>query len=246
MINTKLFLLLGTSLYFLPQSVVAQCVAPQDCETLGYTETSCNSGKGVKCPFGNKWACLGLNEEECLNLTCDKLGFKYTCTGTGYAGGSGQICNGKYSQCNCSAGYEWKNGICQIQDGAHGNLYYCNNKVIAVKTSSMSFYITLNDLGAMNWNQAVNVCSTAFCANARGSLPSKSQFETIYANKANLENLFTTYGGTKFSGNYYWTSTYHSHDVSGDFYYMYTLSGGYDAGCWIGNAQPVRAILTSW
>ena len=37
-------------------NVSAQCVATQDCATLGYTETSCENG-GIKCPFGNAWAC---------------------------------------------------------------------------------------------------------------------------------------------------------------------------------------------
>ena len=37
-------------------NVSAQCVATQDCESLGYTETSCENG-GIKCPFGDKWAC---------------------------------------------------------------------------------------------------------------------------------------------------------------------------------------------
>ena len=40
------FLLLGTSLSFLPTLTFAQCVATQDCVTLGYTETTCNGGKG--------------------------------------------------------------------------------------------------------------------------------------------------------------------------------------------------------
>ncbi len=39
-------------------NVSAQCVATQDCATLGYTETSCENG-GIKCPFGNTWACKG-------------------------------------------------------------------------------------------------------------------------------------------------------------------------------------------
>ncbi len=39
-------------------NVSAQCVATQDCATLGYTEISCESG-GIKCPFGNAWACKG-------------------------------------------------------------------------------------------------------------------------------------------------------------------------------------------
>ena len=41
---------------FVAGNVLAQCVATQDCATLGYTETSCENG-GIKCPFGNTWAC---------------------------------------------------------------------------------------------------------------------------------------------------------------------------------------------
>lgn len=55
----KKFILLTSVLLTAPLSagnVSAQCVATQDCKTLGYTETSCESG-GVKCPFGNYWAC---------------------------------------------------------------------------------------------------------------------------------------------------------------------------------------------
>ena len=43
---------------FVAGNVTAQCVATQDCESLGYTETSCENG-GIKCPFGDKWACKG-------------------------------------------------------------------------------------------------------------------------------------------------------------------------------------------
>ena len=43
---------------FAAGNVLAQCVATQDCATLGYTETSCKNG-GIKCPFGNAWACKG-------------------------------------------------------------------------------------------------------------------------------------------------------------------------------------------
>ena len=51
-----------------------QCVSSQDCASLGYTKSSCPDGNGVKCPFGNKWFCV----DQC------GIGFKYTCTGTGY------------------------------------------------------------------------------------------------------------------------------------------------------------------
>ena len=39
-------------------NVLAQCVSTQDCATLGYTDSSCSGDNGgVKCPFGDKWAC---------------------------------------------------------------------------------------------------------------------------------------------------------------------------------------------
>ena len=82
------FLLLGTSLSLIPNLTFAQCVATQDCETLGYTETSCNGGKGVKCPFGNKWACLPTKES-----ICKEEGFTLACNETGQLGG-GDSCNG--------------------------------------------------------------------------------------------------------------------------------------------------------
>ncbi len=142
MSNTKLFLLIGTSLSFIPLTVNAQCVATQDCATLGYTETSCNGGKGVKCPFGNKWACLGANEEEVRNKLCQELGFTLTCIGTCYAGGAGAACGHKYTQCTCASGYEWKDGSCQQQAPEYsaceiGTLFYsdgtCSNDKLSGK-----------------------------------------------------------------------------------------------------------------
>ncbi len=106
-------LLLGTSLSLIPQFVNAQCVATTDCATLGYTETFCPNGKGIKCPFGDKWACPSSKEE-----TCAEYGFKYDCSGTGYASGSGTPCNNKYASCTCASGYEWKDGACTKRAGA--------------------------------------------------------------------------------------------------------------------------------
>ena len=82
--------------------VSAQCVATTDCASLGYTEASCPNG-GIKCPFGNTWSCKGEN--------CGSS-FKYACSGTGYAGGSGNACGGKYEQCSCTSGYTWNGTSC--------------------------------------------------------------------------------------------------------------------------------------
>ena len=218
------FLLLGTSLSFIPTLSSAQCVATQDCATLGYTETSCNGGKGVKCPFGNKWACLGVNEEECEKSFCNKYGFTLTCTGTGYAGGAGSACGGKYAQCSCASGYEWKDGAChKITDGAYGDLYYCNGKIVGVKTSSMDFYVAMKDLGVIILGDANSSCRNySFCGNLKGTLPTLEQLLEMYNNKSSLNSLLQTNDGKKLANDYHWSST------SGHFNrYVVDMSDGY-------------------
>ena len=276
------FLLIGTSLSLIPTLTYAQCVATQDCETLGYTETSCNGGKGVKCPFGNWWACL-TSEEECLNLACDKLGFsytctgtgekgvgndcngkyqgcscdsiyqytcsgtgysggsgatcggkytkcncsnnytwngsncvlscsssyKYTCSGTGYSGGSGSACGGKYTACTCASGYEWNGSSCLEQlNGAQGELFYCNGKVVGVKASGMSFYVATEDLGPLTWDEAFfELNSYYFCSKFRGTFTNSYKLQIIYNNKSAINTLLSRNGGRKLKEDYYWSST---------------------------------------
>ena len=244
--NTKLFLLIGTSLSFLPALSLAQCVETTNCETLGYTETSCNGGKGVNGPFGNKCACLGANEDEFRDKVCQELGFAYTCTGTGHAGGAGSACGGKYTQCTCSSGYEWKNGSClQISDGAHGDLYYCNGAVVAVKAPGMNFYVAMKDLGYMNLNSADQQCSNyTFCGSAKGTLPSSFQLQTMSSNKSTLDNLLSTNNGTPLTNGYYWSFT---KDYIRDSYYTVNMSSGFVDETNTGNGDSyVRPVLTSW
>lgn len=134
------FLLLGTYLSLVPHLSQAQCVATQDCTTLGYTENSCSGGSGIKCPFGNKWACLK-NESEYKQQFCEEYGFLHTCSGTEYAGGIGKACNGKYTTCNCLQGYEWNELTKECKnpyaDCTFGAMYYadntCSNEYIADK-----------------------------------------------------------------------------------------------------------------
>ena len=219
MTNTKLFLLLGTSLSFLPQTLSAQCVSPiQDCYALGYTQTSCPNGKGVKCPFGNGW----------------------------YCGGTGAACGDKYQSCTCASGYEWKDGGCQQQlNGAQGELFYCNGTVVGIKTSGMNFYIAMQDLGTMNWNNANSQCSNyTFCNNLKGSLPSKDQLLTIYNNKSQLNSLLSINNGGQFAENWYWSSTFNTADYN---YYAVGMYNGKVYDYYHGSASGyARPILTSW
>ena len=265
------FLLFGTSLSFLPQLAFAQCVATQDCATLGYTETSCNGGKGVKCPFGNKWACLASKEDVCreegstesctgtgqsgsgkscggLYAECScETAYQYTCTGTGYAGGAGSACGGKYTQCMCSSGYEWKDNSCKpkISDGAHGNLFYCNGVVVGIKTTDMNFFIAMKDIGNMIWQNANSSCQNySFCGNLKGALPTKDQLTTMYNNNKSLNSLLSANGGINLTEGYYWSSTNISSSIYHYGVHMYTgyyASWGHDD-----NAYYIRPVLISY
>ena len=104
----QVYLVLGTSLSCFSGLAFGQCVVTEDCAALGYTETSC-PGNGLKCPFGNGWFCGG--DEATI---CAENGFKYTCTGTRYSGGSGQPCGGKYKTCTCATNYTWNGSSCAL------------------------------------------------------------------------------------------------------------------------------------
>ena len=267
-------------------SVSAQCVTSQDCAALGYTDSAC-PGSGVKCPFGNSWYCGGGAAEDCTKLgfiygctgtgyaggagqtcngkytsctctspytwngsacTCPST-YKYTCSGTGYAGGSGTACGGKYAACTCANGYEWKNGTCQKQvlNGAQGELYYCNGTVVGVRATGMGFYVAMQDLGEMYWDEANNQSSSfVFCNYLKGILPSSDQLMTINKNKTKLNEILATYGGTNLIiGGTYWSSTY---GVSGLSHYSVSLKDNPPNMGWGSDNvnHYVRPVLASW
>ena len=74
-------LLLGTSLSLIPQYAAAQC-AETDCLKLGYTKLE-KCDNGLKCPFGEYWACPKTEEKAVLGQ----------CTGYAKNCAIGQILN---------------------------------------------------------------------------------------------------------------------------------------------------------
>ena len=166
MTHTKLFLLIGTSLSLIPTLTSAQCVATQDCATLGYTETSCSGGSGIKCPFGNKWACFKSESE--INQLCTDLGFTLSCTGTNQTGGGSKACNGKYNYCSCADGYVWQNGACKQSTLDYsgcviGALFYsdntCSDKLESSKTL-LGVVIYEKSTSQMGWIMTVSPIQT--------------------------------------------------------------------------------------
>jgi len=86
-------LLFGMITCLLSSTVHAECVPYPPCDSIGYTETSCET-QAVKCPFdATKLYCL----------PCDTK-YQYSCNETGQTG-SGTACKGKYESCACTSGY---------------------------------------------------------------------------------------------------------------------------------------------
>lgn len=135
-------ILMTSAVVLFPLSTVAQttCTSSPDCESLGYTESSCPNG-GVKCPWGDKWACLTDAE-----MVCADNGFLYSCVGTGYSAGSGDSCENKYKSCKCTSPYTWSGTACSCPTKykytctgtgySGGNGTDCDNKYAKCNCSS--------------------------------------------------------------------------------------------------------------
>ena len=124
-------MLLAMTIFLLSSVAKAECVPTPDCASIGYTATSCEDGF-VRCPFDiSKLYCI----------PCDTT-YKYTCSGTGYNGGNGTDCNGKYISCTCASGYEWNGSSCVVSCSDNscsvGNILYsdmtCCAEVLSNKT----------------------------------------------------------------------------------------------------------------
>ena len=176
------FLLLGTSLSLVPQTLSATECAVTDCSLLGYTDSAC-PGSGLKCPFGDGWYCGGGAAEDCI-----KLGYDKSCTGAGYAGGTGETCNGKYQSCTCLEGYELKDGICHntAVSCTIGTLYYsdgtCYTKIVPSKTL-LGIVIYEKSTSANGWIMTINPILTniKFSPNTSNTtnIPGLTNYETI-------------------------------------------------------------------
>ncbi|MDO5386434.1 MAG: hypothetical protein Q4F75_04090 [Pseudomonadota bacterium] len=75
------------------------------CGAQGGSGGSCTDDSGThykkcNCPNNYEW---NAGQKKCVCATS----FKYACNGTGYAGGEGNSCDGKFGKCRCASGYTW-------------------------------------------------------------------------------------------------------------------------------------------
>ena len=112
----------------------------------------------------------------------------------------------------------------------------------------MDFYIAMEDLGFMRWENADWQCqSYSFCGNVKGTLPTKDQLLTLYNNKSRVNSLLSTNGGTQLKNINYWSSTRPS-PYGTDFYVVSMSNGNVN---YYNNYDPtarydVRPVLASW
>ena len=115
-------LLLGTSLSLIPNLTYAQC-AVTDCLQLGYTSLQ-KCDNGLKCPFGEYWACPKAEEKAVLGQC------------TGYAK-------------NCSVGQILNSDGACTTDRDSGKTPI--GVIVYIGGNNCGQALALNDLGEMNW-----------------------------------------------------------------------------------------------
>ena len=212
--------LLGT-LFLLPTLTQAEtCTPTPDCKSLGYTETSCPDGGGVKCPWNtNLWHCdSGEKEYPCLN--CHE----------GWILNSDMTCSSEKINGKTPIGVVVLNRTITIDDDV-------------IKCQAMA--VALNDIGKMDVSKAELQCKSYSASGVSGwHLPTKEELLIVHDNISSEQGSLTKAGGTQFSSDYYWSSSYHSDAGYGWYNYIVNpVSGDTDYSISFYDKPSVRPVL---
>ncbi len=244
----KGFALRGMTVLFLlacfPSVAQAEtCTPTPDCKSLGYTQSSCPDGGGVKCPWNTALLYCGENGKK----ICADMGHPYTCTGANEIP-SGKACANKYyTTCTCASGYEWKNGKCEKNptNGLVGDLYYCNGTVVGIRVPGQNFVIAMKETSDRTfWSSANSYCAGyRFCGTGtEGHLPTKDELLAISNNITYLKDQLQKNGGQQFTSHGYWSSSPYGSDNNGKFWIVY-LDDGYTSAFGGSASHYARPVL---
>ena len=139
------------------QTSEINCTPAPDCASLGYTESSCPDGAGLKCPFGNKWFCI---TDFCPNQgTLDSCPSPYTCTL--------EKCSNKYYKSGCQSGYDWNasSKTCTKQCANKGTLTSCPSPFTCTLETCSGKYYKSGCQSGYTWNSSSQTC-TAQCSSS--------------------------------------------------------------------------------
>ena len=242
----------------------AQCVSTQDCATLGYTESSCPNG-GVKCPFGNKWACFPEPDKTagCIigalyysDGTCsDKLESSKTLLGVVIyeksVGQNGWIMTVKPVVTNIAWGkYETDiPGLGNFSSTPSDILASCTNTDVITAYGSSSTYPAA--WKAKNYKPTGTPSGKSWCLPSGGLLNNLNNS----TNFAKVNAGITTAGGTKLGYGQYpfldrervWSSSEHSYHSAWNFYTntsgSFDMDQGFKDTSDYGYVYTVRAVM---
>jgi len=215
--------------------VSAQCVATQDCASLGYTEASCPNG-GIKCPFGQGFACMGNygSKDDDINCTYGSIYYNDGICIKEFV--SGRIPIGVVVYINPINGEKWimslSDSEMQNYDGTNSSNFYsdwdgsggifdipeiqtANSKVLAV--SDIKSCENTKFMSELSVGKYVLDYAPAGAENTKGKwcLPAAGIWNSITIHEEEISKGIKMTGGTAITStycqndqdNYYWTST---------------------------------------
>ena len=149
------------------------------CGVYGGYGNSCTDDGGTYfreciCPLNYEWSATA------LKCVCSSA-FKYTCTGTGYAGGDGEPCDGKYKACICASGYYWDatTGKCLQSCANECSLTSCPSPFTCRYEECSKRYCKTGCEEGYDWDASTQTCSLS-CANECSLTTCPSPFTCRY------------------------------------------------------------------
>ena len=262
-INFK-FLLCGVAVCFVPQAAVAQC-AVTDCQQLGYTSLQ-KCDNGLKCPFGEYWACPKVEEKAVLGACtgyaknckiADILNSDGTCTNDKesgktpigvvvYIGGGNDKCGYAMTARPIETNIKWS--TVYVNTGA----FQSDSSRDAIKdfdvSSNMTKIIQSGNSGTYPAAYAaLNYAPfSALTSKGKWMLPTAGILNSLYANLNAINNTISQLGGTDLTGYYshIWSSSeYDNYSAWGFSTYGGNGNGGGVSFYEKSNHFPIRPII---
>ena len=255
-INFK-FLLLGTSLSLIPQYAAAQC-AVTDCLQLGYTSLKSCTG-GLKCPFGEYWACPKVEEKAVLGQctgyaknckigdilnsdgTCstDKVSGKTPIGVVVYISGGSDKCGYAMTASPIASSIKWSTEY--VNTGA----FQSSNWQNAIKDFDVSGNMTkIIQAGSSSTYPAAYAAlnyapSAAPTSKGKWALPTAGILNSLYTNLNAINNAISKVGGTQLTGDneHIWSSSEYASSLA----WVFCTYGGVTDGGVGGNKDDYNS-----
>ncbi len=184
---------LSGALFLLPTFAQAEtCTSTPDCKSLGYTQSSCPDGGGVKCPWNTS-----------LMYCCKKCTTQDPCP-------------------NCKVGTILNSDMTCSQNKTSGKtpigvVAQQTITTVGAATKCQSVAVALSNLSEkMSLSNAVSACNSYRASGVTGwHLPTQDELLAVYLNKNAVSSGLTAAGGSQFTSDYYWSSSYYDPSSSG-------------------------------